>query len=70
MGRGNKGGAASQRAMAVTGGRRGGGGAVAYRPVCAVEGRVHAEGRAIAQGGVVESRVAEAAGRYVDGAQD
>lgn len=70
VGRGNKGGAASQRAMAVTGGGRGGGRAVANRPVGAVQGRVHAAGRAVAQGGVVESRVAEAAGRYVDGAQD
>lgn len=70
VGRGNKGGTASQRAMAVTGGGRGGGGAVAYGPVGVVEGRVHAEGGTVAQGGVVESRVAEAAGRYVDGAQD
>lgn len=63
---GDKGGAAPQRAMAVAGGGGGGGRAVADRPV---EGRVHAEGRAVAQGGVVEGRVAEAAGRYVDGAQ-
>lgn len=70
VGRGYKGGAASERAMAVPGGGGGGGGAVADGPVGAVQGRVHAEGRAVAQGGVLESRVAEAAGRYVDGAQD
>lgn len=70
VGRGNEGGTASQRAMAITGGGRGGGRAVAYWSVDAVKGRVHAEGRTVAQGGVVESRVAEAAVWYADGAQD
>lgn len=66
----NKGGAAAQRAVTVPGRSRGRGRAVADRPFGAVWWGVHAEGGAVAQGGVVEGRVAEAAGWYVSGAQD
>lgn len=55
--------------MAVSGGRGGGGRTVADGPFGAVGRGVHAEGGAVAQGGLVEGRVAEAASRYVNGAQ-
>lgn len=67
---GDEGGAAAQGAVAVPGGGRRRGGAVADGPFGAVGRRVHAEGGAVARGGVAEGWVAEAAGRDVNGAQD
>ncbi len=66
----NEGGAAAQRAVTVPGGSGWWGGAVADGPFGAVGWGVHAEGGAVARGRVTEGRVAEAAGRYVNGAQD
>lgn len=66
----DKGGAATQRAVTVPGRGRGWGWAVADRPFGAVGRGVHAEGRAVAGGGVAEGRVAKAARWDVNGAQD
>lgn len=56
--------------MTVPGRSGGGGRAVADRPFGAVKRRIHAEYGAVAQRGLMEGRVAEAAGWYVNGAQD